>query len=233
MPYAQGMQRMQHAIQQVQQRMQHSQKPAVQGQLLLLQHKPVITYTRSKGTQHVLLPKEQLVKTGVDVVVADRGGDVTFHDQGQLVGYPIVPISRRHNFMAIGRYLHALQEALLYVCKSTGVPHCRLIRGKTGVWVCRPGSQPAKLVAVGVGVNAQGISRHGFAVNVCTHLQRMQRCIVPCGLVDTTVTNLYEQLQKLHQPLPSFQQLCTEIARSIAQQLQLAVQWATPYPTTN
>ncbi|MEM7589264.1 MAG: lipoyl(octanoyl) transferase LipB [Myxococcota bacterium] len=223
-PYAQGMQCMQQTIRQVQQVMQKEQR--AQGHLLLLQHKPVITHTRSGGKKHIILPASQLAKAGIELVQTDRGGDVMFHGPGQLIGYPIIPISRGRNFVAIGRYLHALQEALLAVCKSVGVPHCTRIPGKTGIWVCSPGKPSAKLAAVGVGVNAQGISRHGFALNVSADLQLIERCIVPCGLAGTTLTNLHDQLQHINKPLPSLSQLCKKIASSIGKHLDLDVHWS-------
>lgn len=218
---------MQQAIAQVQQAMQlqPKQQQGTQGQLLLLQYKPVITYTRSGGKKHLLLSDSRLAQAQVDLIQTDRGGDVTFHGPGQLVGYPIVPIAHHHHFVAIGRYLHALQQALLAACSSMGVPHCTLMKGKTGVWVCTPSKQPAKLVAVGVGVNAHGISRHGFALNVCADLQQIKQCIVPCGLADTSLANLHEQLQQARQRLPSWRELCETVANSIGQQLQLQVRW--------
>jgi lipoyl(octanoyl) transferase len=150
------------------------------GTLLLCQHDPV--YTAGRRAHRSELPDPELTDT--PVVAVDRGGRVTWHGPGQLVGYPIV---RLHEPIDVVAYVHTLEEALIRVVADHGVRAVR-VDGRSGVWVQRPGAPDAKLAAIGVRV-ARGVTMHGFALNVDHSLEAYDR-IVPCGLPDAAVTTL-------------------------------------------
>jgi lipoyl(octanoyl) transferase len=146
--------------------------------LLLLEHPPVITLGRSADPANVLAPPAELARRGIAVREAGRGGDVTLHAPGQLVGYPIVDLRARGR--DVHRYLRDLEEVLIRALEGWGIRSHR-IAGATGVWA---GS--AKVAAIGVGVK-RWVTHHGFALNVDTDLTLFQT-IVPCGLVGKEVT---------------------------------------------
>jgi lipoate-protein ligase B len=153
--------------------------------LLLVEHDPpVITTGRRPCAQHVLATPEQLARAGIEVHATRRGGDVTYHGPGQLVGYPILRLA------AIGRsvraYVHDLEEALIRALDRLGVSAGRA-EGMTGVWV---GGR--KIAAIGVAVS-RGVTSHGFALNVAPDLSHFG-LIVPCGLTGMGVTSLRECL---------------------------------------
>jgi lipoyl(octanoyl) transferase len=151
-------------------------------QLLLLEHPPVITLgvkTRNDRS-HVVAAPELLEEEGVEVFESGRGGDVTYHGPGQLVGYPIMDL--RPDRCDVHRYVRDLEEMLIRVAASFGVSANRL-PGLTGVWV-----GDDKLAAIGVRI-ARWITSHGFAINVSTNLAHFN-LIVPCGIVGKGVTSL-------------------------------------------
>ena len=151
-------------------------------QLLLLEHPPVITLgvkTRNDRT-HVVAPPETLDEQGVEVFESGRGGDVTYHGPGQLVGYPIMDL--RPDRCDVHRYVRDLEEVLVRVAGGFGVDAAR-VPGLTGVWV---GNE--KLAAIGVRI-ARWVTSHGFALNVSTNLAHFN-LIVPCGIADKGVTSL-------------------------------------------
>jgi lipoyl(octanoyl) transferase len=149
--------------------------------LLLLEHPAVITLGRRADPCHVLADLRSLARRGIDVRPASRGGDVTYHGPGQLVGYPIValPSSRRDAH----RYLRDLESALIATAGDLGVA-ARRVPGRTGVWV-----GDAKLAAIGVRLAAGWITSHGFALNVAGDLAGFD-AIVPCGIADAGVTTI-------------------------------------------
>ncbi|MCC6850422.1 MAG: lipoyl(octanoyl) transferase LipB [Deltaproteobacteria bacterium] len=144
-------------------------------QLLLVEHPPVITLGRRGDARHVLFPVAPVLRV-------NRGGDVTYHGPGQLVGYPILDLGRRGR--DVDRYLRALEAALIAVAARFGLA-ARRRRGLTGVWL-----ENAKLAAIGVGIR-RWVTMHGFALNVAD-LRREFAAIVPCGLADAGVTSLEE-----------------------------------------
>lgn len=160
-------------------------------QLLLLQHPPVITLgVSTRGDRsHVLADDAALAAEGVTVIETGRGGDVTFHGPGQLVGYPILDLNpdRRD----VHRYVRDLEEVMIQIAAAFGVTAGR-IEGLTGAWV---GDE--KIAAIGVRI-ARWITSHGFAFNVATDLRQF-RLIVPCGLMDKGVTSLERRLGR---PVP-------------------------------
>ncbi len=176
--------------------------------LLLLQHPHVLTLgvKGDGGRGHILAPATRLAELGVAVSETGRGGDVTYHGPGQLVGYPIIDLDpdRRD----VHRYVRDLEEVMIRVCASYGVSAGR-IPGKTGAWVRSSGADddvvaaatpaelgaapadrvgPAKIGAIGVRIS-RWITSHGFAFNVWTDLE-FYRLIVPCGIAEYGVTSL-------------------------------------------
>jgi lipoyl(octanoyl) transferase len=155
-------------------------------QLLLLEHDPVFTLGRNARAENVLLPAEALRARGFEVFDTGRGGDVTYHGPGQLVGYPILDLSpdRRD----VHRYVRDLEEVMLRTCADYGVEAGR-IAGLTGAWVGRE-----KIGAIGVRLS-RWVTSHGFALNVSTDLAPFD-LIVPCGIRDKGVTSLERLLGK-------------------------------------
>ena len=164
--------------------------------LLLLEHPPVITLGRNAKPEHVLRSPEALAAEGVELAECDRGGDVTFHGPGQIVGYPIFDLRAcprpaclppRTGRLELGPvdFVRALEEVLIRTAASCGVPAQR-IPGLTGVWTT---TEPArKFAAIGIHV-ARGVTSHGFALNVNPDLAAFD-AIVPCGLHGRQVTSL-------------------------------------------
>jgi len=167
--------------------------------LLLLEHPPVITLgvkTRGKPTNIIASP-EALAAEGVSVFETGRGGDITYHGPGQLVGYPILDL--RPDRCDVHRYVRDLEEALMLALREFGIDSGR-VNGLTGVWVGaseRPAADAADLVkpvkeekiaAIGVRIS-RWITSHGFALNVATDLRHF-RLIVPCGIADRGVTSI-------------------------------------------
>ncbi|MCC7007190.1 MAG: lipoyl(octanoyl) transferase LipB [Acidobacteria bacterium] len=154
--------------------------------LLLVEHPPVITLgARNRtGPQHITASPERLAELGVVVADAGRGGDVTYHGPGQLVGYPILDL--RPDRCDVHRYVRDLEEALIIALGAFAVAGGR-VQGRSGVWV-GPAGQEAKIAAIGVRIS-RWITSHGFALNVATDLQHFD-LIVPCGITDRGVTSL-------------------------------------------
>jgi len=154
--------------------------------LLLLQHPHVVTVgVKRDGRRHILATPERLESLGVDVVDTGRGGDVTYHGPGQIVGYPIIDLNpdRRD----VHRYVRDLEEVMIRVCGDHGVDAAR-IQGLSGTWVTHPVHGPEKIGAIGVRIS-RWITSHGFAFNVSTDLDFFG-LIVPCGIEDHGVTSL-------------------------------------------
>jgi len=150
--------------------------------LLLLEHPHVLTLgvRGDRGRSHILAPPELLDSRGVEVHETGRGGDITYHGPGQIVGYPILDL--RPDRCDVHRYVRDLEEVLIRVAADFGVAASR-VEGLTGVWVGRD-----KLAAIGVRI-ARWITSHGFALNVSTDLDYFN-LIVPCGIADRGVTSL-------------------------------------------
>lgn len=150
--------------------------------LLLLQHPPV--YTAGRRT----LPQERPVD-GTPVIDTDRGGKITWHGPGQLVGYPIIGLAEP---LDVVNFVRRLEESLITVCEDLGLPTGR-VEGRSGVWVAADGVRPArKIAAIGIRV-ARGTTLHGFALNCDCDLSAYGS-IVPCGIADAGVTSLTAEL---------------------------------------
>lgn len=162
--------------------------------LLLLEHPPTITLGRKADRGNILVSADELAHQGIALVETDRGGDVTFHAPGQLVGYPIVKVSRYG--ASLLHYLRNLEEVLIRVLADYGLAAER-IAGLTGVWL--PACN-AKIAAVGVKLSASGVSTHGFALNIAPDLHGFRQ-IIPCGIRDREVTSM-QQVLGTPPPLP-------------------------------
>jgi len=180
--------------------------------LLLLEHTPVITLGRNAKARNILAPPEMLAQQGIEVFETNRGGDVTFHGPGQIVGYPIFDLrgftsadGKRRTMGAI-EFVRRLEEVLIRTCAQFQVATER-IAGLTGVWTdpnhgheaggrgVRPyASGEAKIAAIGVHIS-RGVTSHGFALNVNTDLSCFD-LIVPCGIESKPVTSMERELGK-------------------------------------
>jgi lipoyl(octanoyl) transferase len=148
--------------------------------LILLEHPPVFTAGRRTDPGHLLLARRDIHRAGAEFHDVDRGGSVTFHGPGQLVGYPILDLRPAPDVMA---YLRSVEEVMIRACADLGIAVGR--NRDTGVW-----SGDRKVCAIGVRVS-RGVTLHGFALNCTTDLSWYQ-AIVPCGLPDRGVTSLTE-----------------------------------------
>jgi lipoyl(octanoyl) transferase len=166
--------------------------------LLLLQHTPVITLGRNAKAANVLASTDALAARGVEVFECDRGGDVTFHGPGQLVGYPIFdlrgysssqPEPPQRKTLGAVDFVRRLEEVLIRTCGDFGIP-ARRVTGLTGAWT---ETQPAaKIAAIGVHIS-RSVTSHGFALNVNTDLSNFN-LIVPCGITAKAVTSMRKEL---------------------------------------
>lgn len=162
--------------------------------LLLLEHPPVITLGRSGRLEHLLAPQAALEAGGIPVHRVSRGGDITFHGPGQLVGYLILDLARRGT-PDVSRFLRDIEAALVEVLATLGVAaHAR--PGLTGVFLGKDydpdEARPRKIASIGVGLRGW-VTWHGFALNVHTDLAAF-RAIVPCGLRNVAMTSVAEAL---------------------------------------
>jgi lipoate-protein ligase B len=153
--------------------------------LLLTEHDHVYTLGKAADGNHLLAREEELLKKGVDVFWIDRGGDITYHGPGQIVGYPIIDLNQQYN--DIHRYLRDIEEVIIRTLREYGI-----VAGRepdyTGVWV-----KDEKIAAIGVKVS-KWITMHGFAFNINTDLSYFER-IIPCGIFHKGVTRLQDLLQ--------------------------------------
>lgn len=162
-----------------------SQRPNWSSDLLiLLEHPPVITLGRSAKEENLLWTRETLQKEGIACVASRRGGDITLHGPGQLVGYPIVDLN--HYRRDLHRFLRLLENTLVATLAEFGLAG-ESVSGKTGVWIAG-----RKIASIGVAVR-RWISYHGFALNIDNDLAAFE-AIVPCGLTDITMTSMGKEL---------------------------------------
>jgi lipoyl(octanoyl) transferase len=162
---------------------------AIHDTLLLLEHPPVITLGRNAKQRNIVASPEFLAQKGVEVVECDRGGDVTFHGPGQLVGYPIFDLRALNPKIGAIEYVRRIEEVLIRSCGDLGIPTTR-VQGLTGVWTT---DEPAaKIAAIGVHIS-RAVTSHGFALNVTTDLDYF-KLIVPCGISDKPVTSIEREL---------------------------------------
>ncbi len=157
--------------------------------LLLCQHPHVITLGRSGKREHLLGSERLLEQMGVTFAESNRGGDITYHGPGQLVGYPIVDLSRMRKDVVW--YVRGLEEAMIRATADFGLA-ARRVEGKTGVWVDTAQGATEKLAAIGVHIS-RWVTSHGLAYNVATDLRYFD-LIVPCGIRDCRAVSLEKLL---------------------------------------
>ncbi|AZQ64362.1 lipoyl(octanoyl) transferase LipB [Flammeovirga pectinis] len=160
--------------------------------LLFVEHPHVYTLGKSGKEEHLLLDKEGLEREHVEFFKINRGGDITYHGPGQIVGYPILDLD--NFFTDIHKYLRLLEEAVILTLKDYGIKAGR-IDGLTGVWIGEEGDpNPRKICALGV-KTSRWVTMHGFAFNVNANLDYFGN-IVPCGISDKAVTSMQNELGK-------------------------------------
>jgi lipoyl(octanoyl) transferase len=215
--------------------------------LLLLEHSPVITLGRNANQKNILASPELLAQRGVEVFESDRGGDVTFHGPGQLVGYPIfdlrqiaTPDGKRKTLGAVD-YVRRLEEVLIRTCADFRIPTARIC-GLTGVWTTQqtlsPRAEPnnslancsaesrdlafpseAKIAAIGVHIS-RAVTSHGFALNVNTALDYFN-LIIPCGIATKPVTSMAQELERKL----SLQEVAHSISRNFGVVFESQMLW--------
>ncbi|ABC81593.1 lipoyl(octanoyl) transferase LipB [Anaeromyxobacter dehalogenans] len=187
--------------------------PAATDFLFLLEHPPVLTLGRSAGREHIVAAPAWLEKQGFEIHETDRGGDVTYHGPGQIVGYPVLDLNGRKD---VRRYVGALEEAMIRTCADFGVEAGRHPEHR-GCWVGRK-----KIGAIGVHLS-RWITSHGFAFNARTDLAHFQ-VIVPCGIADPRlgVTSLETELGARGRATPEQAEIENRIAAHLADVLELA-----------
>jgi lipoyl(octanoyl) transferase len=196
--------------------------------LLLLEHPPVLTLGRNAHRANILASDEELGRRGIAIHEVDRGGDVTYHGPGQIVGYPILDLrgefsGKKGPHLGAVEYVRWLEEALMRTCADYGVLTQR-IAGRTGVWTLPGGSAAEKkIAAIGVHVS-QGVTSHGFAWNVTTDLRDF-RLIVPCGIADCAVTSLEEEIDTRSRAMPTMEQATYAVARNFGRVFGKEMLW--------
>ena len=179
--------------------------------LLLLEHPPVLTLGRNAHRDNIRASSDELAARGVEVVETNRGGDVTYHGPGQLVGYPILDLRATMPRRSVIDYVRGLEEVLIRACAEFQLLTDR-VPGRTGVWTRPGGAIPEKkIAAIGVHIS-RGITSHGFAFNITTELADFN-WIVPCGIADRGVTSLEAETG-----LPTARLSLEDIAHRVARQ---------------
>ena len=192
--------------------------------LLLLEHPPVITLGRNAEAQNIVASREFLAANGVELHEADRGGDVTFHGPGQLVGYPIFDLRAFQPRIGAVDFVRKLEEVLIRTCGDLGVVTER-ISGLTGVWT--QNHPPGKIAAIGVHIS-RAVTSHGFALNVNTNLDYF-KLIVPCGISDKPVTSLEQEMAQSpisqDRKVPALEDLAQQVARNFGRVFEAQTLW--------
>ncbi|GAA2949504.1 lipoyl(octanoyl) transferase LipB [Glutamicibacter bergerei] len=175
--------------------------------VLFLEHEAV--YTAGKRTEPEDLPLD-----GTPVVDVDRGGKLTWHGPGQLIGYPIVKLKK---ISAIRLYVETLEEALINVIDEMGIPTVQ-VKGRSGVWVPGVnGEQDRKIAAIGIRIN-RGVTMHGFALNCSNNLTAYDQ-IIPCGITDAGVTTISQELGQTVSPNDVVDRVQEELERLLTPQV--------------
>ncbi|MDH5493867.1 MAG: lipoyl(octanoyl) transferase LipB [Myxococcales bacterium] len=198
---------------------------AIEDTLLLLEHPPVLTLGRAARPENILVDREELERRGFEVHEIGRGGDVTYHGPGQLVGYPIIALDRHRR--DVRRYVWNLEETMIRAVAEYGIEAGR-ISGLNGTWVGE-----RKIGAVGVRIR-RWITMHGFALNVSTDLSGFGM-IVPCGIEDKGVTTIAREMATQgstragdRAEAPTRTQVESRVAEHLATLLGATLEWERP-----
>src|SRR6201996_1015194 len=194
--------------------------------LLMLEHPPVLTLGRNAHRSNILASGERLAERGVELYEINRGGDVTYHGPGQLVGYPIIDLrgdlpGKKGPHLGPVDYVRLLEEVLIRTCSDFGVMTQRIPK-LTGVWTVAGGSiREKKIAAIGIHVS-QGVTSHGFALNVTTDLRDFD-WIIPCGIADRQVTSL--ELEADSDREPTMESALNATARHFGRVFERQILW--------
>lgn len=189
--------------------------------LMLLEHAPVITITRQHELKSIKTSEDAIKNDGIELFLADRGGDVTFHGPGQLVGYPIMRVKDAETA------IRGLEKALFLSLRSLGLKNIHCQPGFSGIWCKEKVNQKIKLkklAALGMGLK-DGVSKHGFALNIDIDYAPYLRHIIPCGLKDRGVITLKEAFSLESLPMPNNLAIVEEVAQSIADIFYFTLSW--------
>ena len=184
------------------------------GWLLLVEHNPVYTLGKSGKDENMLVSEAYLRSIGAEFFHIDRGGDVTFHGPGQVVGYPILDLEQ----LGIGlrEYIDSIEEAIIGVCREWGIEAGR-VAGASGVWIDGDTARARKICAIGV-KSSRYVTMHGFALNVATDLKYFNH-INPCGFVDRGVTSIERELG--HEV--DFEQVKMQVVKHLSEKLKIEI----------
>jgi lipoyl(octanoyl) transferase len=192
--------------------------------LLLLEHPPVITLGRNAGMENIIASRDFLSNQGIELFETDRGGDVTFHGPGQLVGYPIFNLRDFAPRIGAVEFVRKIEEALIRSCGDLGVVASR-VPGLTGVWT--ENEPPAKLAAIGVHIS-RAVTSHGFALNVNTNLDYF-KLIVPCGITDKPVTSVAREMEEnsmaVRKMSPGLEEMAELVSRNFGRVFEAQTLW--------
>ncbi len=185
------------------------QHQIVQDLLILVEHDPVITLGRRADPSHILASPQELQKAGIRVVQTERGGDVTYHGPGQLVGYPILRLASYR--LGVSELMHKIEQVLILALADLGIIAARR-EGYIGVWV-----GVNKIAALGVRIR-RGVTFHGFALNVDPDMNHW-KTIIPCGITDGWVTSIALE----RSPLPPIERIRERVATRFGEVFQRAI----------
>ena len=180
------------------------------GELLIVEHNPVYTLGKSGKLENMLVSEQYLRSIGAEFYRIERGGDVTYHGPGQIVGYPILDLEK----LGIGlrQYIDSMEQAIIEVCAEWGVEAGR-IEGASGVWIEPQSPRARKICAIGVR-SSRYVTMHGFAMNVATDLRYFSH-INPCGFVDKGVTSLSREVGREVAPDEVKEQIVKHLAEKL------------------
>jgi lipoyl(octanoyl) transferase len=184
------------------------------GELLLVEHDHVYTLGKSGKQQNMLISEEYLRQIGAEFFHIDRGGDITYHGPGQIVGYPILDLEQVG--ISLRDYIDSIEESIIGVCGQWGIEAGR-IAGASGVWIEPDSPRARKICAIGVRASRY-VTMHGFAMNVKTDLKYFNH-INPCGFVDRGVTSLEKELG--HEV--DFEMVKSQIVRHLSEKLKIEI----------
>ena len=184
------------------------------GWLLTVEHNPVYTLGKSGKDENMLVSEAYLRSIGAEFFHIDRGGDVTFHGPGQIVGYPILDLEQ----LGIGlrEYIDSLEEAIIGVCAEWGIEAGR-VAGASGVWIDGDTPRARKICAIGV-KSSRYVTMHGFALNVATDLKYFNH-INPCGFVDRGVTSIEREVGRK----VDFEQVKMQVVKHLSEKLKIEI----------